>query len=165
MKHNNRHNTCKLTAFSTGLTLGILVTAIAVWLLMPGLMIVEHQSKYSSVDETVSQLQKAIVANGWTSPAVRNMNKSIEKQGLTLDRQVHIVELCHAQHAKAVLNTNPELATLMPCAWGVYQRDNKIYISGMNMGLMGKVFGGNVAAVMGNKVAKEEKVILSTIVN
>lgn len=165
MENNNRKNTNTLKSFAAGLSLGVIATGLAVWLVMPSLMIVEHQSKYSSVDETATQLQKSITTNGWTSPAVRNMNKSVEKQGLSLDRQVRIVELCNASHAQSVLNTNPEVATLMPCAWGVYERDDKIFISGLNMGLMGKMFGGNVATVMGDKVSKEETSILSNVIN
>jgi uncharacterized protein (DUF302 family) len=72
-----------------------------------------------------------------------------------------IVELCKAEYAKDVLSTNPEVSTLIPCAWGVYEGDDgNVYITGMNMGLMGKMFGGNIAKVMGASVAKDEKQML-----
>ncbi len=52
----------------------------------------------------------------------------------------------------------------MPLAWGVYEgEDSKIYISRLNVGLMGKMFGGNIAKVMGGAVASEEKTILRDI--
>jgi hypothetical protein len=34
----------------------------------------------------------------------------------------------------------------------------------MNMGLMGKMFGGNIARVMGASVAKDEKKMLKDVV-
>lgn len=53
----------------------------------------------------------------------------------------------------------------MPCAWGVYKgKDGKIYISGMNMGLMGKMFGGNIAKVMGEAVSKDEEQMLKEVI-
>ena len=62
--------------------------------------------------------------------------------------------------------TNPEVSTLMPCAWGVYKGDDgKVYISGMNMGLTGKLFGGNIAKVMGSSVSKDEKAMLKDVIN
>jgi uncharacterized protein (DUF302 family) len=93
------------------------------------------------------------------------MNKAMSKHGVNMDKQVRIVELCKAPYAKDVLLTNPEVSTLMPCAWGVYKgEDGKVYIAGMNMGLMGKMFGGNIAKVMGGAVAKDEHNMLKAVI-
>jgi len=147
-----------------GLILGVVLTGVVVWQAMPGMMIVEHRSKYG-LDETVSRLQQAIKDAGWVSPGVRDMNKSMAKQGVAFDKQVRIVELCHADHAKSVLSTDPHIATLMPCAIAVYEGDDgKVYVSSMNMGLMGKMFGGNIAKVMGGAVADDERKILSSVI-
>ena len=57
------------------------------------------------------------------------------------------------------------LPTLMPCAIAVYEGDDgAVYVSGMNMGLMGKMFGGNIAEVMGGSVADDERKILSAVI-
>ena len=129
------------------------------------MMLATHQSRYDTVEETCIQLKAAIEKNGWSCPAIRDMNLTMEKHGVTMSRQVKIVELCKAEYARDVLSTNPEVSTLMPCAWGVYEGDDgKIYISGMNMGLMGKMFGGNIAKVMGDLVAKDEVRILERII-
>ena len=147
-----------------GLVLGVALTGVVVWQVMPGMMIVEHRSKYG-LDETVSRLQQAIEDAGWNSPGVRNMNASMAKHGVTFDRQVRLVEMCHADHAKSVLTTDRHIATLMPCAVAVYEGDDgQVYLSGMNMGLMGKMFGGNIARVMGGAVADDERRILSSVV-
>jgi hypothetical protein len=53
----------------------------------------------------------------------------------------------------------------MPCAWGVYEGDDgRVYITGMNMGLMGKMFGGNIAKVMGGSVSKDEARMLARVI-
>lgn len=66
--------------------------------------------------------------------------------------------------AKEVLTANPEMSTLMPCAWGVYQKDGKVFITGMNTRLMGKLFGGTIARVMGGSVAQDEAAILKQVI-
>lgn len=132
---------------------------------MPGMMLTVHESKYSDVERTCEELKKGIEANGWNCPAIRDMNKSMAKHGVQFYRPVRIVELCKADYAKRVLSTNPEVSTLMPCAWGVYEGpDGKVYISGMNMGLMGKMFGGTIAEVMGGHVSEDEQAILQSVV-
>ena len=53
----------------------------------------------------------------------------------------------------------------MPCAVAVYEDDaGKVWLSKMNGGLMGKLFGGTVGRVMGPFVSSEEKQILARIV-
>jgi len=151
--------------FVLGLIMGVLLTAVIVWLLMPKMMLVTHQSRYRSVEETCQQLKTAIEANGWSCPAIRDMNMTVSQKGVQMERRVMIVELCKADYAKDVLSTNPEVSTLIPCAWGVYEGDDgNVYITGMNMGLMGKMFGGNIARVMGASVAKDEKQMLKDII-
>lgn len=165
MKISSRKQSGWVSSMILGLIIGVVLMGITMWTMMPKMMLSVHESRYDTVEETIQKLAATIKANGWSVPAVRSMNKSIEKNGLTLKRQVKLVELCNAKHAKAVLETNPEVSTLMPCSWGVYEGNNgKIYISGMNMGLMGKMFGGNIAKVMGNTVAKEEHKILSNVI-
>ena len=148
-----------------GILLGAGTTALVAWKAMPGMMLTVHESKYSDVASTCEQLKKAIEANGWHCPAIRDMNKAMARHGIQFDRPVRIVELCKADYAKRVLSTNPEVSTLMPCAWGVYEgADGKVYVSGMNMGLMGKMFGGTIAEVMGGKVSKDEQAMLRSVV-
>jgi len=79
--------------------------------------------------------------------------------------RVKLVKLCKPEYAKAVLITDRYISTLMPCTFGVWQGDDgKIYISKMNLSLMARLFGGNIARVMGGKVVVDEKKILGGIV-
>jgi uncharacterized protein (DUF302 family) len=147
-----------------GLVIGIAATAFAGWTMMPGMMIDRHESRFG-IDETVNRLTTAAKELGWSVPAVRNMNESLKKRGVDFAPEVRLVEICKAEYAESVLRSNRELATLMPCAFAVYKGDDgKVYVSGMNTGLMGTMFGGNVAKVMGEQVARDETRILSSVV-
>jgi uncharacterized protein (DUF302 family) len=148
-----------------GLVAGFIVCGSLMFTMMPGMMLSVHQSRFDTVEETCAALEKAVVEAGWVTPATRDMRKSMAKHGVDFAGDVRIVELCKADYAKKVLTTNPEVLTLMPCAWGVYKgADDKVYVSGMNMGLMGKMFGGTIAEVMGGAVAKDEHRMLSTVI-
>ena len=151
--------------FLSGLVVGGVLTGLIMWVSMPKMMLVVRQSRYDTIEETVQQLKAAIEANGWANLAIRDLNETMAKYGVHMDEQVRVVELCNANYSKKVLTTNSEVSTLMPCAWGVYKgEDGKIYISGMNMGLMGKMFGGNIAKVMGGMVSKDEKQMLKGVI-
>jgi len=164
-RHPKKKNVISPPSLILGVFLGIALAALTGWATMPNMMLMVHQSKYPDVDLTCEKLKSAIETAGWTCPAIRDMNKSMAKLGVRHDRPVRIVELCQADYAHDILDGNPEVSTLMPCAFGVYEgADGKVYISGMNTGLMGKMFGGKIAEVMGNKVSQDEEKILETII-
>ena len=49
---------------------------------------------------------------------------------------------------------------MMPCAFAVYEKsDGHIYVASMNVGIMGKVFGGEIDTTM-SKVAQDDQKIL-----
>ena len=149
-------------SFAWGTLFGMLTALLAVGILMKPLMLTIHASPYG-VEETCQRLKASIEANGWRCPAIRDMNAAIAKEGLALAAPVRIVELCKADYARDVLETNPEVSTLMPCAFGVYEKDGKVYVTGLNTGLMGKLMGGNVARVMGGGVGADEAKILECL--
>lgn len=155
----------KKKVFFAGFFLGFVICLILVIVLMPKMMIVTHESRFQDIDQTVAALKSAIEKEGWKSPAVRDISATINKEGIPFSDQIYIVELCKAPYARDVLSSNPEISTLMPCAWGVFKgKDDKIYISGMNMGLMGRIFGGNIASVMSGQVAPEEARMLAEVI-
>jgi len=152
-----------LWACVIGIVVGAALVCLIGWMAMPQMMLKTHASAYG-LDETCERLKAAIEEQGWTCPAIRNMNASIEKEGATLARQVRIVELCQADYAQRILSEEPQVSTLMPCAFGVYEGDDgKTYVSAMNTGLMGRMFGGVIAEVMGGSVAADETEILAAI--
>lgn len=147
--------------FGLGFLTGTLGLGLIAWQVMPAMMLDVRESPYDTVEETCDRLAQSIEAHGWSNQAVRNMNASMAKHDVEMDRPVRVVELCNANHAETVLGASPEVSTMMPCAWGVYREDDgNVYVSGMNMGLMGQLFGGTIADVMGGSVAEEEESML-----
>lgn len=150
---------------TAALIAGFILAGLTVWMIMPGMMLTVHKSKYASVEETCAALKNSIEDAGWNCPAIRDMNASMAKEGVEFSKPIRLVELCKANYARDVLDTNPEVSTLMPCAFGVYKgTDGYVYISGMNMGLMGKMFGGRIAEIMGSQVAADEHTILAPVI-
>ena len=130
---------------------------------MPGMTIVTEQS-HLGFDETISALGKAITDQEWISRCTTDMQASLEKHGQEFPHRVKIIELCQPQYAADILATDRYVACLMPCSTAVREVDDgKVYISKMNTGLTGRMFGGNIAEVMGNKVSRDEAAILAPV--
>ncbi len=147
-----------------GFACGVVATAVAVVLVMPGMMIVTEPSTLG-FDETVEGLQAAIKENGWASPATIDLQKSMAKHGVEFPRRVKVVQLCKPEYAKRVLTSDRYVAALMPCAIAVWEDDDGgVQISKMNTRLMGKLFGGTIAEVMGGSVAADEARIMAGVV-
>ncbi len=164
--NNNAKNTHRHTLLfiAIGLVAGVVLTGAAIVTAMPKMMIVTRESQLG-FDETVAALEKAIPANGWVISTVSDMNKSMAKHGVEFGPRVKLVKLCKPEYAKSVLTTDRNVSTLMPCTLAVWEGDDgKVYLSKMNMSLMAKMFGGNIANVMGGSVARDEHAILSGIV-
>lgn len=147
-----------------GIVVGAVLCGLVLWAVMPSMMIVTHESELG-FDETVTALEKHIEEQGWVVSRVMDMNASMAKHGVEFAPRVKLVKLCKPEYAKSVLTTDRHVSTLMPCTFAVWEDDEgDVYLSKMNMGLMAKMFGGNIADVMGGKVVKDERAILSGIV-
>ena len=151
--------------FIIGLIMGMVLTGFAVWTLMPKLMLTVHESRFS-VDQTVAEIQKVAKANGWQVPKVYDIQASLIKAGHKDLLPVKIMSLCQADHAYNILRNDDDkrVTAIMPCRIGIYEdKSGKVYISGMNMGLMSKMFGGNIAKVIAC-VEDEEQHILKGVI-
>jgi len=145
-----------------GATIGFVLSGIVVFTAMPSLMIVTRESKLG-FDETIAALQKRIPEHGWVISGDQpiDMNKSMTKHGVTFKPHVKLVKLCNAEYAKSVLTSDRYISCMMPCSMAVWEADDgKVYLSEMNMALMAKMFGGNIAKVMGKKVVYDEEEML-----
>lgn len=145
-----------------GVMIGFLLCGIVVFKVMPSLMVVTRESKLG-FDETVAALEKRIPEHGWVISGGQpiDMNKSMAKHGVIFKPRVKLVKLCKAEYAKSVLTSDRHISCMMPCSMAVWESDDgKVYLSEMNMALMAKMFGGNIAKVMGNKVVHDEEKML-----
>jgi uncharacterized protein (DUF302 family) len=149
-----------LFGFITGI---VLLGLLMIWV-MRSKMIIIHASRFG-FSETVSQIESAIQNAGWSMVESKRLNDNLSKHGVHFAPKIHLIKLCKAAYAAEVLKDNRRMACLMPCTIAVYEDDNgQAMISKMNTGLMGKVFGGSVARVMGGYVAADETRMLENII-
>jgi len=160
VKPKNNDNIWKIGLI--GVVVGFVLCGVIMFTAMPSMMIVTKECVLG-FDETVAALEKRIPEHGWilSDGKARDLNKSLSKHGVHFGPRVKLVKLCNAEHAKSVLTTDRWISCLMPCTMAVWEGDDgKVYLSEMNMGLMAKIFGGNIGKVMGGSVVQEEKQIL-----
>ena len=147
-----------------GFVVGAVVVAALTVVGMRSLMIVRHESRLG-FDETVAELEKQVKANGWSVVSTKSMNKAMARHGVDFVPRVTLIKLCKAEYASRVLTDSRHLATMMPCTLAVYEADDgSVHVAKMNTGLMGKVFGGTVAEVMGGSVSRDEATMLASVV-
>lgn len=148
----------KIVNIIIGFIFGIIVTGIAVWLIMPGMMLTERVSPYG-IDETVAKITANAKAEGWVISSIQPLHKSVKKHGGGDLPPVVLINLCQANHAYNILkeDENKVISVMMPCTISVYQKsDGHVYVGTMNAGLLGAMFGGTVAEVMGGTVAAQQ---------
>ncbi len=152
-----------MDGFLLGLVVGVILTAVAVLVFMPKLMIPVHESKMG-VDETVAAIEKSALDSGWLVPKIYNIQQTLANNGHPDMSELKILSICQPDHAYNILTFNDKdklVAGIMPCRVAVYkgQEDGKTYIAEMNMGLMSKMFGGNIAKVMATVAAQEKAMV------
>ena len=155
-----------IIALSLGIVGGVLVTGITAASVMPKMMLHEKESPLGYA-KTIQQLEEAITNGGWIISRKMDMQKSIAKYGKTIP-PVTLLKICQADYAEKILNTDEAMyvSVMMPCSIAIYQKsDGNTYVSTMNTGLMGKLFGGVVADVMAGPVTEDEEKFMEFLKN
>jgi len=72
--------------------------------------------------------------------------------------------ICNAGYANRIVDRFHHMGAMMPCAWSVYETtEGEVYLAKMNIGLMGRMFFGNIIGSTMGKVAREEHLILNEL--
>jgi uncharacterized protein (DUF302 family) len=130
---------------------GMLLMGAIVWFTMPALMVIQHKSP-RDYQATVAALQQAIAAKqDWKIPLISDFQKTINESGHGPIDKVGSIALCNPRYASRILADpkDRKVTAFMPLSIGVYE-DGKgqVYISQLDVGLMGMMFGGTIAEVM-----------------
>ncbi len=129
---------------------GMVLMGGIVWFTMPSLMLLKHKSSLT-YDETVNKLNEVVAMKpDWKVLVVNDYQKATEAFG-SIERTGSI-NVCNPRYASKILaNTkNCGVTAMMPLAVGVYEdREGRVYVSQMNFKLIGMMFGGTIAEVMG----------------
>jgi len=147
---------------ASGVLVGMVLMGLIVWFTMPSLMLIKHKSN-RSYDDTVSVLSEALKKKqDWRVLAVNDYQKSTAAFG-TMER-VGSMTICNPRYASKILSedANRGVTAFMPLAIGVYEdKKGQVYVSQLNLGLMGMMFGGTIADVMGTAGKDLNEVVAS----
>jgi len=140
---------CMVSA-AGGVLVGMLLMGLIVWFTMPSLMLITHKSS-RSYDDTVAVLGEALQKKqDWRVLTVNDYQKSTAAFGVM--ERVGSVNVCNPRYASKILANAADrgVTAFMPLALGVYEdKKGQVYVSQLNVGLMGMMFGGTIADVMG----------------
>lgn len=147
----------------SGFLAGAVIVSVVGWLMMPGMMIIEYPSPHG-LNETVEKIKTRAIAEGWIVTGLKPLHKAVKKHLNKDIAPVILINMCQADHAYNILkeDKNRVLSVMMPCTISVYEKtDGKTYIASMNAGLLGKMFGGSIAEIMGDVVAKQQQLFIN----
>lgn len=145
--------------FILGLIFGLLCAGALAWGFGAGVMVDEIASPVG-LEETVTRIKTAAEKDGWIVKSVMDLEKSVAKHGGGEVLPVRIMNLCQAHHAGRILKEDDarHVSVMMPCRISVYTKsDGKTYISSMNAGLVGRLFGSVISEVMSGPVAEAQE--------
>lgn len=129
---------------------GMVLMGLIVWFTMPSLMLVKHKSN-RSYDETIDVLSEALKKKqDWRVLTVNDYQKSTAAFGAIA--RVGSVSICNPRYASKILANDADrgVTAFMPLGIGVYEDgQGNVYVSQLNVGLMGMMFGGTISEVMG----------------
>lgn len=70
---------------------------------------------HKSVDEAISAVEAALSERKFSVLWHLHINQKLAEKGLTVEPDVHILEVCGAGHAKRAIDTNSAVAGFLPC--------------------------------------------------
>ena len=139
---------------------GMAIMGAAIAFLMPSMMLLVHESPFNYQD-TVDALKANIESTqGWKVPVTYDFQLNIDEAGHGPVERVGSVALCHPLYASRILfnDENKKVTAFMPLGIGVYEdKDGNVYVSELNVALLGMMFGGTIAEVMadaGNDISE-----------
>jgi uncharacterized protein (DUF302 family) len=129
---------------------GMVLMGLIVWFTMPLLMLIKHKSKLS-YDETVTVLSETLLKKqDWHVLTVNDFQNST-KDFVNIER-VGSIDICNPRYVSKILSDdkNRGVTAFMPLDFGVYEdKKGQVFVSQLNVGLVGKMFGGTISKVMG----------------
>lgn len=154
------------TGILIGIISGIVIGLLAAYFISPSLMFRENKQS-TDFDATVANLEEAIEAKGWKTPAIHDLQATMEKFGHDV-RKVKVLEICNPDLAFQILDHSEEriVSSMMPCRIAIYEKeDGSVWISRMNSGFLSKPMSPVVRKTMSSASAGVEEIIAEVMQN
>jgi uncharacterized protein (DUF302 family) len=132
-----------------GVLVGMLLMGLVVWFTMPSLMLIKRKSTHdyeaalTILKETLQKKQD------WQLLLVNDYQE--RTAAFARLEKVCSLNVCNPRYAGKILgdDANRGVTAIMPPAIGVYEdKKGQVYISQLNVKLLGMMFGGTIAKVM-----------------
>lgn len=90
----------------------------------------------------------------------------LESKGFPINRKVYVYEICQAKTASVMLTYYPNFSLFMPCKIAIYEEDESVVISTMNMEIMLNAVSSNPELYRDTTILFETlKVMLKSLSN
>jgi uncharacterized protein (DUF302 family) len=140
-----------IVTISMGFLLGIIFAGVFISVSAGEMMIKEFKSPHD-FDKTVELvIQRINEKEGWHVTEVIDQNKEIIENGGFAIGNFKIVKYCHGGYSAQMLEADErkKFGNMMPKTFAIYEKsDGQVYISTMNGGIMGKLFGGKAEKII-----------------
>ena len=91
-----------------------------------------QQTSTKSVAQVEAKVKSVAKQYGYGLVASHNMTAVLAKKGFGIQRQVRIFELCSPRYAQTVMQTQVEIATVLPCRIAVWEHNGKTVLAMVN---------------------------------
>lgn len=129
--------------------IGMALMGSIVWFTMPSMMLIRRPSQHN-YDETVALLNQSLASReDWRVLAVNDYQKATATFGAI--ERTGSMSVCNPRYASRILADDADrgVTAFMPLAIGVYEdKQGRVYVTRLNVGLLGMMFGGTISDVM-----------------
>jgi uncharacterized protein (DUF302 family) len=144
-------NVVAIVSVIIGFLIGIIFSGILLSVSSGEMMVKEFKSPYE-FNKTVDLITQRINAkDGWHVTGVIDQNKEVLANGGFEIGNYKIIKYCHGGYSARMLmaDERKKIGNMMPKSFAVYEKsDGQVFISSMNGGIMGKLFGGEVEKII-----------------
>jgi len=134
-----------------GFLAGIIFTGIVISVSSGEMMVKEFKSPYN-FEKTVEVIQNRINGKeGWHVTETIDQNKEVSENGGFPIGNFKIIKFCNGSFAARMLKEDDrkKIGNMLPKSFAVYQKsDGQVFVSAMNGGIMGKLFGGEIEKII-----------------
>jgi uncharacterized protein (DUF302 family) len=113
------------------------------------------------IDEACEALHEACAEHRFGVLHVHDVKETMRKKGVEFDRPVRIFDVCNPHKAKIVLEENPHVSAVLPCAISLFTEGDKTRISFVRPTMMLSLFGAESLAPVADEVEATMKSIVA----
>jgi len=143
--------TVTIVSLIFGFLAGVIFAGIAISISSGEMMVKEFKSPYE-FDKTVKVMAERINGKkGWHVTEIIDQNKEVMEHGGHDIGNFKIIKYCHGKYSARMLkeDENKKIGNMIPKSFAVYEKsDGQVFVSTMNGGVMGKLFGGEIEVII-----------------